>query len=136
MKKQNLIICIFSLFFSCLSQAVELPRGLYSINDYIDEFRGPLRTKLEELPKNYITTVKNRVIEYTSHQDTRCIGANVSAATPLSKIQYMVNINPTSQTKTEEVIYQACGGFVTLVEYFHTTGDNLKESSIKLSPVV
>jgi hypothetical protein len=28
------------------------------------------------------------------------------------------------------VIYQACGGFVTLVEYFHTTGDNLKESSI------
>lgn len=112
-----------------LAAAPKLPRGIFSVDDLIKEFRGPLQTKIAELSKNYIVHKEGARASFKSHEDINCMWQNAQAGEVLAKLE--LNIKKTETSLNEAAYYTGCKGQLNLKEQVVTTGTDLKPISTK-----
>ena len=106
---------------------VNFPSGLYSIDDLVEEFRGPLTTKVDELKSTFISKQSANMAEYTSHEVVNCLWQDFEAGASLSRLEYFQNLE-VNQLR-EKVSYFGCGESLSLVETVITEGTDLKKGS-------
>jgi hypothetical protein len=118
----SLLLLILSVNVS--AQSVPLPTSVMGINEIVAEFRAVFVTKLSDLGKNYITTINENTLVYSSSEDLKCNGGKTLAGAPLGSIQYASK--PAQKELYERVVYTGCNNEVSLVEETYTKGTNLK----------
>lgn len=104
------------------SNGIALPQALYSINDLVSEFRSPLKTKVEDLKKNYRFRSSNNFVEYTSHEPVNCLFQNWDPDSTLTKIEYF--FRKQGKEAIDVLRYNGCGEQLSLIERFVRVGDN------------
>lgn len=130
MKKLLFFIIYLGLVSSfALAEAPKLPRDLFSIDDIIKEFRGPLQIKIQELFKNYIVHKKGYHAGFSSHEDNSCLWANSPQGETLSKVE--LNIKRTESSLQEFATYTGCRSIKSLKELIVTTGTDLSPITSK-----
>ena len=111
---------------------VPLPKTLLNLDDIINEFRGPLTTKMSDLSKNYIVKKregKNSIhAVYTSHDLIHCLGATANPGEPLTKLDLSIDASKPNQLH-EVAYYTGCHGNLSLKEQVFTQGKNLSAIS-------
>ncbi len=104
--------------------SLSLPRALYTINDFVEEFRGPFRVKIEELSKNYIVRRAGNSLTFTSHEVVHCLWRKWEAGAILSRFEYFYRKE--GHELTETLRYSGCGDQLSLVEKVYSFGEKVK----------
>ncbi len=109
----------FLLLFTCLLISSEAwsqaPSFLITEKAVVEEFRGALRSKLEELSQNYIYTQTPQAIVWFSTEAVDCNGDHYPAKTPLASL----TLSKASQIYRFDL--KGCGSEAVLSEQFSTT---------------
>jgi len=103
---------------------VPLPSSLYSINDLVSEFRSPLKTKIEDLKKNYRFRSSNNFVEYSSNEDINCLFRVWEKNSILTKIEYFHRRE--GNEAIDVLRYSGCGDQLSLIERVVRVGKNQK----------
>lgn len=122
LSKKLLFSILLCLSGSLLANGLPLPNAIYSIDDLIREFRSPLKTKVEELKKNYRFRSSNNFVEYTSNEKVNCLFQNWDAESVLTKIEYF--FRKEGKEALDVLRYSGCGDQLSLVERFVRVGEN------------
>ncbi len=118
------LIPLFFISFGVLhAENVPLPTSVTGVDDIVSEFRGVLVSKLVDLGKNYISTIKDESLVFTNSESLNCNGASYAPGERLSTIQY--NHKKINNQLIEKVIYTGCNSEISLVEEVITTGENV-----------
>lgn len=128
--KMLLILTIFlatSVKAQSLESSINLPPGVATIDEIVDEFRGTLIEKIGELGKNFISQTKENTLVFSNSSDLRCNGQKTSIGQPVSAIQYSFKLTPNNLS--EKIVYIGCNNLVSVVEEIYTEGNDLKPSS-------
>ncbi len=118
-KKLNslaLLLFVSALSFEVMASDLRPPQALYSINDLVREFRSPLKTKVEDLKKNYRAQSSPNLVEYTSHEKVNCLFRDWEPGAVLTRIEYFFRKN--GEEALDLLRYAGCGNDITLVEKF------------------
>jgi len=83
---KNSLIVLLVLFMSTLRSEESRPNFLIDERAILDEFRGQLRSKLEELSQNYIAYRSSDSIVWSSTEQVNCAGFTRQAREPLSAV--------------------------------------------------
>lgn len=121
-RKLLLIFLGFMASFSIMAMNPVLP----SIQDIVEEFRGPLKVKIEELGKSFIKKSRDSVIRYTNSDATPCLMRMVPAKESLEVIKYFNDLNDEKTELYEEVHYIGCSNLLSVKEKVNRKGRNLK----------
>ncbi len=116
-----LIIVIFANV-SSFANGLPLPAALYTIDDLVSEFRSPLKTKIEDLKKNYRARTSNNLVEYSSHEKVNCLFRDWEADSVLTRIEYFFRAK--GKEGLDVFRYHGCGETLNLVERFLRVGPN------------
>lgn len=105
-----LILCLASvnLVFA------QKPNFLITETAIVEEYRGALRSKLEELSQNYIASKTNQTIVWFSTDSTECNGKTYPAKSPLATLSFAIGV------KSYQVELRGCDKETVLVEQFLT----------------
>lgn len=114
-------LLLFLLSFQAQG-ALQLPTALYTIDDLVSEFRSPLKTKMEDLKKNYRLRTSNNLLEYSSHEKVNCLFQEWEPDTVLTRLEYFFRNEGTEALDVFR--YYGCGESQTLVERFLRIGPN------------
>lgn len=117
-----LFLSISFLSLSASGTDLALPQALYSIDDLVSEFRSPLKTKVEDLKKNYRARTSNNLVEYTSHEKVNCLFVEWEPDSILTRIEYYFRVN--GNEGLDVLRYSGCGDNLNLVEKFLRIGVN------------
>lgn len=120
-----LSIFLLLIFFQGAIQAsngIPIPSALYSIDDLVGQFRNPLKTKIEDLKKNYRYRSTSNVILYSSHEQVNCLFQNWDADSTLTKLEYFFRNQ--GREALDVLRYNGCGDQLSLVERFIRVGDD------------
>ncbi|MCP4913337.1 MAG: hypothetical protein GY909_09465 [Oligoflexia bacterium] len=115
---------------ACSSVAAMNP-VLPSIQDIVEEFRGPLAVKIEELGKSFISKGRDSVIRYTSSEATPCLMRMVPAKESLGVIKYFEDVNEQRTESYEEVHYIGCSNLLSVKEKVSRKGRDLKTLTLE-----
>jgi hypothetical protein len=127
------MLLILVIFMTTTVQAqtqestINLPPGVATIDEIVDEFRGTLIEKMGELGKNFISQTKDNTIVFSNSTDLKCNGEKTNVGQPVSAIQY--SFKKTSKNLSEKIVYIGCNNLVSVVEEIYTEGSDLKPSS-------
>lgn len=109
------------------SLAAERPSFLIDERAILDEFRGQLRSKLDDLSRNYIIQRSSESIYWTSTSVVDCAGVNRSPRAPLTSLRVL---------RADNIIsfeLRGCSGQMVLRETFESSGAQLFSLSEYLS---
>ncbi|PIP88574.1 MAG: hypothetical protein COW01_13625 [Bdellovibrionales bacterium CG12_big_fil_rev_8_21_14_0_65_38_15] len=107
------LVFIFTFVISSMAFA-QKPNFLVTESAIIEEYRGALRSKLDELSQNYIASRTNQAIIWFSTNDIECNGKNYPAKSPLATLSFSTGI------KSYQVELRGCDKETVLVEQFLT----------------
>ena len=124
------LIIIFSVKLH--AENVPLPASVSGVDEIVSEFRDQLATKITDLGKNYISTITNESLIFTSSEALRCNGINNIVGERLSSIQYAYKKQNSSLC--EKVTYTGCNSETSLIEQVTTTGSSLEP--LKFSDII
>jgi hypothetical protein len=130
MKLLILFIFLFKINAYAQNQVVPLPPAVSSIDDIIGEFRETLSLKLEELGKNFISTMGQSTILFTNSDSIRCNGSLIQQGQPVSSLLLTFK-NKTESELSEKAVYTGCHSQISLVEDVITKGTKLIPLSFK-----
>lgn len=108
---KNKILFIFWLL-AANSFAADRPSFLIDERAILDEFRGQLRSKLEDLSRNYITQRSSESIYWTSSEALDCAGVSRAPRAPLASLSVRRGDNVVSFE------LRGCSGRMVLRETF------------------
>lgn len=108
------LVFILSFFFSAIVYAGQ-PSFLVTPRAIVEEFRGALRSKLEELSQNYIASKTNNTIVWFSSDAIECNGKTYQAKSPLATLSFSKGMN------SYQVELRGCTKETILVEQFLTS---------------
>lgn len=111
-------------------ELVPLPIGVYTLDNLVDEFRAQLRTKLDEVSKNFYPRIAGTTLQYFNDGSTPC---PVTHSTPKSKpvIQISVTENRQPGQLVQLVDYYTCNQKVTARESFRSLGTYPKSQPVR-----
>jgi hypothetical protein len=100
---------------------VPLPIGVYTLDNLVDEFRAQLRTKLDEVTKNFYPKIAGTTLQFYNDETTPC---PLTYTTPKTKplIQISVSENRQPGQLLQLIDYYSCNQKVIARESFHTIG--------------
>ncbi len=124
MMKTFLLSLIFCSSLYAQEQIVPLPTSVPTLDDIVKEFRDTLTLKLDEIGKNFISTVNGKIISYSSGEPTRCNGQTTVEGQPLASVQY--HADKKANELFEKTIYTGCNRSISLIEDMVTKGNDLK----------
>lgn len=116
-------LLFLALSFSASATAAEAPTYLVKEEAILEEFRGQIRSKFEELSQNYIISRSESGIVWSSSSKVDCAGFSRSARYPLASI---------AMSKAESAvsfIVKGCSG----APLFKETFESAKAQEFKLS---
>ncbi len=108
---------------SVKAETIPLPSSVLGVDDIIEEFRGQLSTKFNDLGKNYITRIVDQSVSFLSTNPYSCNGVVNNPNAVLTTLQYFYK--KTDTELVEKSKYTGCNGEISLVEDVVTRGTNL-----------
>lgn len=122
MKTLFLLLCLLSP--SLKAESVPLPPSVSGVDDIINEFRNTLVIKINELGKNFISTLSDKTIVFKNSTPLSCNGTNIVQGEPVSSMQY--SFKKSAAELIEKSVYTGCGYDISLVEDVITRGGKLE----------
>lgn len=111
------------------AQNVPLPASVPGADDIVSEFRTQIATKIVDLGKNYISTIRGNTLVFTNSEVMNCNEARHEAGDRLASIQYTYSLK--GKQLIENVTYTGCNSQISLVEDVITEGENLAPLNFK-----
>lgn len=127
--KSTFALLSFLIISAAGAQNVPLPASVPGADDIVSEFRTQIATKIVDLGKNYISTIRGNTLVFTNSEAMSCNDAHHEAGDRLASIQYTYVIK--GKQLLENVTYTGCNSQISLVEDIITEGENLAPMNFK-----
>lgn len=124
------VLTSFASAATLQSENVPLPTGVYSVGNLVDEFRAQLRTKIDELHKNFYPHLSGPTIQFFNDDGTNCpLGPKTPPSKPVAAIS--VSEKRGVDSLTQVVTYTSCNQQVLFQESYRSTGNDLKPTPVR-----
>jgi len=120
---------LFLLVTNAGAENIPLPASVPGADDLVSEFRTQIVTKIVDLGKNYISTIRGNTLAFTNSDAMKCNEVTHEAGERLATIQY--SYSQKGKQLLEQVTYTGCNSQISLVEDIITEGDNLAPMNFK-----
>lgn len=120
---------LFLLVASAGAENIPLPASVPGADDLVSEFRTQIVTKIVDLGKNYISTIRGNTLAFTNSDSMNCNEVKHEAGERLATIQYTYSLK--GKQLLEQVTYTGCNNQISLVEDVITESGNLTPMNFK-----
>jgi hypothetical protein len=117
------LIVLFIISFGLKAETIPLPASVSGVDEIVSEFRTLLVTKITDLGKNYISTLGNNTIIFTSSAAVNCNGSINQIGERLGSLLY--DTKQSAGELSERVVYTGCDSSISLIEDVVTRGRDL-----------
>ena len=114
-----------------------LSKSLYTVDDFVDIFRGALRAKIEGLSLTYRAKRSERGIVFSSYKEIDCGEEKAKRGAALARIEYLSKkTQETREGKREQILretirYYGCGDKLLFVERVISRGEGIQVPSFE-----
>lgn len=120
---KQIIGLVLFISSTCFGQVVPLPPSVSSVDEIIDSFRSTMTSKIDEMGKNFITSVNDKTILFTNSEKINCNGMTTLIGSPVSSMKF--NSKLVGDELSERMTYTGCNDQISLVEDVLTKGKDL-----------